>query len=68
MKIYQPLHEDGYEFCHPVDENFSVIMDLCNGTVRAETWKPLDMELIRVDEGQRLTKSIHLGWVRMPSS
>jgi hypothetical protein len=51
MKIYEPMHGDGYEFCHPIDENFSAIVGLCNGTARAKTWEPLNMELFRVDDG-----------------
>jgi hypothetical protein len=56
--IYEPLHESGYEFCHPVDHGgFRTIADLCNGTERANMWKPPKMELIRVDEGRTLVES-----------
>jgi hypothetical protein len=57
MRIYEPLYDDGYEFCHPVDDNFRLIVDLCNGAAHAQTWKPLSMELIRNDEGKRLVES-----------
>jgi hypothetical protein len=58
MKVYDPLYEEGYEFCHPVDRNeYLRIADLCNGIRRAETWKPLNMKLVRVDEGKRLVES-----------
>jgi hypothetical protein len=58
MKIYQPLYREGYEFCHPINRReFIAIANLCNGNERAETWRPLEMELIRVDEGEPLVES-----------
>jgi hypothetical protein len=58
MKIYDSLYEEGNEFCHPVDDKeFRTIVGLCDGTARAETWKPLQMKLVRIDEGKRLAES-----------
>ncbi len=57
MNIYQPLYEEGYEFCHPMDREFVRIADLCNGMRRAKTWKSLNMKLLRIDEGKRLVES-----------
>jgi hypothetical protein len=56
--IYEPLSLDNYELCHPVKEDdFEAINLLINGTARHSTWKPIPMEIVREDEGQRLLES-----------
>jgi Immunity protein family (Imm11) len=58
MKIYEPLRAGPYEFCHPINEDeFETVAELCNGTPRAASWKPLKMRLVREDEGEILSAS-----------
>jgi hypothetical protein len=58
MKIYQVLNDDGYEFCHPADDNeVMTVPRLCNGTPRAASWTPLEMQLHREDEGKWLSEA-----------
>jgi hypothetical protein len=58
IKIYEPLNEEGYELCHPIDDSdFFTIAELCNGAALAKTWKPLEMKLVRVDYGKQLRES-----------
>ncbi|RME58596.1 hypothetical protein D6779_06180 [Candidatus Parcubacteria bacterium] len=56
--VYIPLGSDGYELCHPVDPaDFERIDVLINGTTRQANWKPIQMQMIREDEGKKLLPS-----------
>jgi hypothetical protein len=51
MKIYGINSGDGYELCHPKDENdFGSIATLINGRERRRTWSPIRMRIIKEDE------------------
>ena len=56
--VYMPLSSEGFEFCHPVDENdFETLKVQIDGTTRGQTWSPIQMRLIREDEGKSLLES-----------
>lgn len=56
--IYTPLGLDGYELCHPVDQNdFERINVQVNGMSRLLDWKPPRMRLFRTNEGRALIES-----------
>lgn len=58
LAIYTPLGRDGYELCHPVNQDdFETINIEVNGTPRRSSWKPIPMRLIHEDEGQKLAMS-----------
>lgn len=58
MIVYTPFSLDGYELCHPVnEEDFETINILINGKPRQETWSPIDTRLVSEDEGQELIES-----------
>lgn len=58
MKIYDIIGSDGYELCHPEDENdFGSIVTLINGSERRQTWSPIKMRIIKEDEGKYLHES-----------
>jgi hypothetical protein len=58
MTVYKPLVLDRYELCHPIDRShFRKITNEINGVPRLSTWKPIAMEIIHEDEGQRLLES-----------
>lgn len=56
--VYIPVSEEGYEFCYPVlEEDFETLHQLIDGTPRTQSWSPIQMGLIRQDEGQGLDES-----------
>jgi hypothetical protein len=56
--IYTPLGLDGYELCHPVNQDdFERINVEVNGTPRQSDWKPIHMRLVHDDQGQQLAES-----------
>jgi hypothetical protein len=56
--IYTPLGTDGCELCHPVDPlDFDRINVLVNGASRQTTWQPIEMQIIRRDQGEILAPS-----------
>lgn len=57
-KIYQVVSKDGYEFCHPVNQDdFERINAEINGRPLQAKWKPIHMQLIRQNEGKILLAS-----------
>lgn len=58
MNIYKPTSSEGFELCHPVDqEDFETIIVQIDGVHRADAWKPIQMNLIKDDEGRELRRS-----------
>jgi hypothetical protein len=58
MKVYGINSGDGYELCHPKDENdFGSIATLVNGRERRRTWSPIRMRIIKEDERVPLRES-----------
>lgn len=58
MIVYTPVSSDGYELCHPInDDNFETINVLINGESRQGAWKPIETKIICEDEGQQLIES-----------
>lgn len=56
--VYVPIGAEGFEFCHPVDEgNFETLNVQIDGAQRGQTWTPLQMRLVREDEGKPLMES-----------
>lgn len=56
--IYTPIGEDGYEFCHPInDKDFDTISTLINGRPSADTWRPVAVKIITDDNGTHLERS-----------
>jgi hypothetical protein len=57
-KVYKPRGWNGYELCHPVNqEDFERINLIVNGSLQPSTWADIEMQLIRVDEGTSLVAS-----------
>jgi hypothetical protein len=55
MIYYEPQPSDGYELCHPIeDEGFETINTLINGYKRLSSWKKIGMKLIHEDAGKKL--------------
>jgi hypothetical protein len=58
LTIYMPLGADCYELCHPANEDdFERINVEINGVPRRSGWRPIQMQLLRVDEGRQLITS-----------
>ncbi len=58
MTIYLPRPSKDFELCHPKDDaHFHLIAELINGNCRMKDWKPINVELIKHDEGVYLKKS-----------
>jgi len=58
MKIFTPLSLDGFELCHPENqEDFETIIELINGEPRRMNWLPLKVKILRDDEGINLASS-----------
>jgi hypothetical protein len=58
MPIYTPQSVDGFELCHPVHhDDFEHINVSVDGTRRRNSWRPLEMQIIREDEGRVLSVS-----------
>lgn len=56
--VYVPLGAEGFEFCHPVDEgDFETLAAQTDGMRSGQTWSPLQMRLVREDEGKSLRES-----------
>jgi hypothetical protein len=56
--IYEPLSDEGFELCQPVrEEDYETISRQICGTARGQSWRPLAMRLVRVDEGKKLSVS-----------
>lgn len=56
--IYTPLGSDGFELCHPVDQNdFERIHVEVNGTPRQSRWRPIPVRLVRTNLGHQLVES-----------
>jgi len=56
--IYTPLGRGDYELCFPVDKaDFERIAVLINGAAQRAGWKPIQMRIIREDEGESLAPS-----------
>lgn len=57
MRVYEFEPPDGYEWAQPEDPNgFEVFRDF-DGTARAANWTPIQMRLLREDEGQKFLRS-----------
>lgn len=57
-EIFIALGMDGYEYCHPIDQDdFELIASSINGESRLEKWNPLPMDLVQWDGGRRLLRS-----------
>jgi hypothetical protein len=58
MSVHIPFSLEGYELCHPVEQaDFETIILQINGVPRASNWRPIAMEIIHEDEGQKLLES-----------
>jgi hypothetical protein len=58
MKLYKPLGSEGFELCYPEDKNdFDRINTLINGERRRETWLPIRMRIVNIDQGVSLKRS-----------
>jgi hypothetical protein len=56
--IFEPDALDGYELCHPTDqEDFEQIICLIDGVRRRDGWRPIAVEVIHEDEGVPLRES-----------
>ena len=56
--IYTPLGTDGVELCHPVDQaDFERINVSIDGAARQASWKPIQMRIVKEDEGKTLAPS-----------
>lgn len=56
--VYTPLGLDGFELCHPVHQrDFERINIEVNGTARQSSWEPLPVQLVHIDQGQKLVES-----------
>lgn len=55
--IYDAFGLDGYEDCHPVDENFERFYDQINGTPRQASWKPVPMRIYHKAGRKKLLRS-----------
>lgn len=58
MGIYAPLGGEGFELCLPVrQEDFERLNMEINGRPRSEQWTPVDVGLVRHDQGRELAAS-----------
>jgi hypothetical protein len=58
MKIYAVNSSEGYELCHPEEQNdFERINTLINGIERRRSWSPIEIRIIKEDEGKHLRQS-----------
>jgi hypothetical protein len=55
--VYTPCGLDGYEYCHPIDQNFERFADEINGTPRQASWKPVAMEILHKAGRKKLRRS-----------
>ncbi len=56
--VYTVCGAEDAELCHPVDRaDFQTLDRLLNGTSRKDEWRPIQMEIIREDEGKTLSRS-----------
>lgn len=56
--VYQACGSEGYELCHPTsDAGFETVFDVYCGRLGASSWKPVEVEIIREDEGRSLVES-----------
>ena len=56
--MYTPLGLDGYELCHPVNQDdFERISVEVNGTPRQAGWRPMPVRLVHDNVGRDLVKS-----------
>jgi hypothetical protein len=56
--VFIPRSAENSELCQPVrQEDFELINSAINGTERASSWSPIEMKLIREDEGRVLDHS-----------
>jgi len=63
-QIYVALGQDGAELCHPVDSPaFDSITDIVNGTLKCNSWVPVEMKLIREDESGRKLHRTSSPWL-----
>jgi hypothetical protein len=58
VKIFTPTLLEGFEYCHPVNRGgFEDFISLINGNPRKAEWVPIEVEIIRDDEGEKLEVS-----------
>lgn len=58
MKVYKPIGSEGSELCHPANhDNFETIKRFVGGGSCSSGWEPINVEIIREDEGKRLRLS-----------
>ncbi len=58
LAIYVPIGSANCELCQPVNESdFETISRLVDGTPRSDEWRPIEMAIIREDEGRPLVES-----------
>ncbi len=56
--VYLPLSAEGFELCHPLNENdFETLNVQIDGTTRRKSWSLVQMRLVTEDEGKLLLKS-----------
>lgn len=56
--VFAALGDDGYEYCHPIDQNdFEVFNAEIDGTPKGATWRPIPVEIVRSDGPQSLLRS-----------
>ena len=56
--VFVPTSSLDFELCHPRrDDDFETIDSLIDGTPRRAMWSPIEVSLVRIDEGRRLAES-----------
>lgn len=57
-RIFLPVCVDGYELCHPINKlDFERFNSEINGSIRALSWSPIPVEVIKRDERGILKRS-----------
>ena len=56
--IYRPTPPEDVEMCHPSNtEGFEIILTMLNGTPRQATWTPVEVHIVRENQGRKLSTS-----------
>ena len=57
IHVYRPRSQEDGELCHPLDEgDLETINLLVNGEPRAQTWRPIRVQVHQSDEGRALRR------------
>ncbi|GAC1539998.1 MAG: hypothetical protein NVS2B9_07030 [Myxococcales bacterium] len=53
--VYLPRSLEGFELCHPLrEEDFEAIHVAIDGQPRQQSWRPVEVQVVREDEGKPL--------------